>query len=489
MVGTVRQSVSQIPAVAEMTSDDLELERYILDLALQPLDRFDGFVQIEQYLLSALRYQLNYTCYALAMAQYTRTPAFTGYLAEAQANLIEKMCDKRVWGYWAHECLIGYQRWNPDPIVFANVMYTGFFGVMLGLYETLNDDRRFSQPGALTLRWSKDTQYEYDFRSLCEAIVHNMDISKHDPMYPCEPRFIYPMCNTFSLNTLLMHDRMHGTDFTADRIDRMRQAFRRHKYLRKDGRFLSGTGPLKLQIPAAVGNDAVMAYWLHFTMPEQAARSWKILRDKLVRIEDDDVKIEANLLDTLDVGNYSRGDGMSRASLMCAANEFGDSELAGAVEASLDKRYKVVRRNGARAYAGISSWGNGAHVLARFTRENGIRDLLAGVVPNEWTTGPILAKAAYPDVLVARAVTDGSALDLVLRPGNSGGRTTLGIERLVPERTYSVRGGVDETVTADAHGHALVKIDLDDRLEVVLSPTHLRSSATVPGSAKTGAKL
>ena len=286
-----------------------------------------------------------------------------------------------------------------------------------------------------------------------------------------------------------MHDRLHGTDFTADRIDRMLQALRRHKYLRKDGRFISGAGPLKLQIGPAVGNDAVMANWLHLTMPEQAARAWQMLRDKLVRIEADDVKIEATLLDTLDVGNYSRGDGMSRASLMCAANEFGDPELADAVEASLDKRYKVVRRNGAQAYAGISSWGNAAHVLARFTRENAIRDLLGGVVPNEWTTGPILAEAAYPDVLVARAVTDGSALDIVLRPGNSGGRTTLGIERLVPGRDYSVRGGVDETVTADADGRALVKIDLADRLEVTLRPTSLRSSTTAPASATTGPKL
>jgi len=44
----------------------------------------------------ALRYQLNYTCYALAIAQYVYTPAFTGYLTEAQANTIEKMRDKRV---------------------------------------------------------------------------------------------------------------------------------------------------------------------------------------------------------------------------------------------------------------------------------------------------------------------------------------------------------------------------------------------------------
>jgi hypothetical protein len=55
--------------VGELTPDDLELERYLLDLTLQPLDEFEGFSHIEQYLLSALRYQLNYSCYALATAQ------------------------------------------------------------------------------------------------------------------------------------------------------------------------------------------------------------------------------------------------------------------------------------------------------------------------------------------------------------------------------------------------------------------------------------
>lgn len=96
--------------VRELTPDDLELERYLLDLTLQPIDRFDG------------RYQLNYACYALCLAQYNYTPAFTGYLTEAQANTVEKMRSKRVWGYWAHECLVGYQRWDPDPIKFANVI-------------------------------------------------------------------------------------------------------------------------------------------------------------------------------------------------------------------------------------------------------------------------------------------------------------------------------------------------------------------------------
>lgn len=455
--------------VGELTADDLELQRYLLDLSLQPIDRFDGFSHIEQYLLSALRYQLNYTCYALASAQYNYAPAFTGYLTEAQANTIEKMRDKRVWGYWAHECLVGYQRWNPDPIVFANVMYTGFLGVMLGVFETLND-ARFSEPGALTLRWNDDTEYPYEFGSLCEAIVHNMDISSHGPLYPCEPRLIYPMCNAFSLSTLLIHDRIHGTDFGAGRVEQMADAFRKHRYLRKDNRFIAARGPLKFSMGPSVGNDGVMSYWLHFTMPEQAGKTWDNLRRNLIHITDDDVKIDATAWEMLDPGNYSTGTGVSRVSVMAAAKEHGDDEMADALEKSLDKRYKVARQNGARAYTGISSWGNAGHVLARFTTEGSMADLLAGQVPQPWRSGPVLAQAAYPDVLVSRAVTDGRALDMVLRPGNGGGRTVLAIDRLAPGHDYVLAGAVEETVTADSAGRSLVAVDLDDRTEVVLRP-------------------
>jgi hypothetical protein len=156
----------------------------------------------------------------------------------------------------------------------------------------------------------------------------------------CEPRLIYPICNAFSLATLLMHDRLHGTGFSTDRIDQMGQAFHKHRYLRPDNRFLAARGPLKTFMGPSVGNDGVMSY----------------LRENLVRIEGDDVKIDATGWETLDPGNYSRGTGVNRVSVMAAAKEFGDDELADALEISLDKRYKVVRQNGARAYTGISSW-------------------------------------------------------------------------------------------------------------------------------------
>jgi len=81
-----------------------------------------------------------------------------------------------------------------------------------------------------------------------------------------------------------------------------------------------------------------------------------------------------------------------------------------------------------------------------------------------------LKAAAYPVVLVAKAVTDGSGLDLVLRPGAGPARTTLEIARLQPGRTYRVTGATVDSLVADAHGKALLDIDLLRRLEVRLVP-------------------
>jgi hypothetical protein len=101
------------PPVTESTPEDLAALRYALDLGLQPLERWDGFRTIDQFRESALRYQLQFLQYALATSQYTRTPAFTGYLSEAQRNAIEKMLQPKVWKYWrASHCRTRCGRWS-----------------------------------------------------------------------------------------------------------------------------------------------------------------------------------------------------------------------------------------------------------------------------------------------------------------------------------------------------------------------------------------
>jgi hypothetical protein len=84
----------------------------------------------------------------------------------------------------------------------------------------------------------------------------------------------------------------------------------------------------------------------------------------------------------------------------------------------------------------------------------------------------VLAGCAYPDVLVAQAVSDGDDLRLVLRPGAGDGRQTLALSRLLPGRTYDVAGALQTSVEADRAGDALVDVDLRERLEVHVTPRH-----------------
>ncbi|WP_043655854.1 linalool dehydratase/isomerase domain-containing protein [Nocardia thailandica] len=461
------------PTVTESSPEDLAFQRFVLDLALQPLDRFDGFDKIEQIAGSALRYQLNFIGYGLSMAQYTRTPAFTGYLAEAQRNAIRKMCDRRVWSYWATESLLGYARINTDPIRHANVMYTGYFGVMLGFYETLNADDTFDRPGSLRLAWSRRTVHSYDFERLCRAIRANMLERPNCPQYPCEPHLIYPICNAFAFNTLLMHDRLHGTELTGDLIDRIRRSYLHDGWRTRSGRFIPGRLGPSLTISAPVlGYDGGMVAWLNATMPDLARGTWHTIRDRFVRFDGQEVRLRGSARTRVDLGNYNmvNGDGMTRVFVATAAAEMGDTALAEALNRSLTQNNRLVERAGARRYAGVSTTTNAHHVLARFNRPDGLRDLIRGVVPEQWRTGPILADAAYPDVLVAKAVTDGAALDLVLRPGAGSRRVRLGLRRLIPGRDYAVSGATEDAVRADLQGEAVIEIDLGDRHPVRISP-------------------
>ncbi|MEU4416888.1 hypothetical protein ACIBEH_21825 [Nocardia salmonicida] len=462
-----------MPTVTESSPEDLAFQRFVLDLALQPLDRFDGFDRIEQIAASALRYQLNFIGYGLAMAQYTRTPAFTGYLAEAQRNAIVKMCDKRVWSYWATESLLGYARLNTDPIRHANVMYTGYFGVMLGLYETLNADTTFDQPGSLRLRWSKSRVHDYDFERLTRAIRTNMLLRKDCPQYPCEPHLIYPICNAFAFNTLVMHDRLHGTELTGDLVDRIRHSYLHDGWRTRNGRFIPGRLGPKLTISAPVlAYDAGMVAWLNATMPDLARDTWNTIRQRFIRFDGTDVQLRGPARSRVDLGNYNvvNGDGMTRVFVATAAAEMGETDLADALNQSLAEHNRLVDRAGAQRYAGASTVTNAHHVLARFARPDGLRDLIRGEVPQQWRTGPILGDAAYPDVLVAKAVTDGTALDLVLRPGDGPRRVRLGLQRLIPERTYQLTGAVEAAVIADSDGTAVIEVDLGGRHVVRVSP-------------------
>ena len=458
--------------VTEHSEDDLAHLRYALDLALQPVDRFDGFTRIDQFREAATRYQLNALGYGLSMSQFTRTPAFTGYLAAAQRNTIEKMLDRRVWSYWALENAWGNLRLGRDPIANSdNIMLTGFYGVMLSMYESLNDDR-YSQPGALTFRWDDATAFVHDYPGLVSAVRRSMTAAPFT-LYPCEPNWIYTVCNTFGMNTLLGHDRLYGSDHFPELEARLRHSYE-HEFLRPDGRIIgvrSENYGLSWNFWSGSAVQLTTAYWLHAALPDVAQRTWWLVRDSLDKRPDGGAVLPRSVANRIDPGNYRLGTEVyGMAATLMAAREMGDDEWADAAMRSLERHAESSPTTGARRYAGGSVLANLYANLGRFGRHSAVRDLLVFGPPEAWRAGPVLAEVGYPEVLVARAVSDGSRLDLVLRPGSGAVRARLGLAGLAANRTYDVRGAVESDVVASAAGTAELHVELDGRLEVAVTP-------------------
>ena len=98
------------------------------------------------------------------------------------------------------------------------------------------------------------------------------------------------------------------------------------------------------------------------------------------------------------------------------------------------------------------------------------RKTIAEGPPEGSLGGPILADAKYPDVLVARAFSNGNDLDLVLYSGAKPGPQKIRIERLRPEAKYSVRNGAENTFAADRNGAASLSVELQGRTPIHVLP-------------------
>ena len=131
--------------------------------------------------MEAYRYQLGYMAYALALAQYHKTPAYRELYQKALDNLIQKMIRKDVWYYWQNTSK-GFTTADPpqrgrglgwlDPVVEKNIMYSGHLINMVELYHMLYRDDRYDKPKSITFRWNlfekvKDI-FEYDGNKLAE---------------------------------------------------------------------------------------------------------------------------------------------------------------------------------------------------------------------------------------------------------------------------------------------------------------------------------
>ncbi|MDX1696131.1 MAG: hypothetical protein R3208_20360 [Ketobacteraceae bacterium] len=462
---------SGLPRVDELPASSAPLLRFILDRALQPLDTFHGFDRIDEFREAAKRYQLCNSSYALSLLQYNHTPAFRGYLSQAQENLSLKMQDHRCWSYWRYENLWGNFKSNPDPMAFDNIMYYGWYGAMLGMNASNEANHRFSEPGAIRLEHPKGQVFSYSFHDICEIIYKNFKRSEFC-LFPCEPRWIYPMCNNFGAVSLILHDRLYGTNYWADVGERyIRQLS--DEFITLDGRVLAirdyRTG---LTVPGLTSSmaDAAAAYFMTPVAPDLARRSWEILRHDFITQSSQGIQLKTNGWDNIDFGNYRPSKATTYGLIAAAAREVGDTEISDLMLDKLDATHSNRIIDGIQHYDGASVSAHAVIFCARNMRPNGLHDLINVGMPRPWQDGPLLEKAAYPKVLVTRAVSDGKALELTLVPGQNAAKEPLTLSQLQPGRTYRVTGAEERQLTAGTQGRATIHVVLDSTKQVVITP-------------------
>jgi hypothetical protein len=103
-------------------------------------------------------------------------------------------------------------------------------------------------------------------------------------------------------------------------------------------------------------------------------------------------------------------------------------------------------------------------------RKGNWRNMVLEGLPEVYRNGPRLAEANYPEVLVARAVSDGAALEAVIHPGAGNRRVRLGLDQLIAGRSYRAVGAVDQAIVADPLGRADIVVDLEGRHELRILP-------------------
>ena len=455
----------------EMSLQHLQRLRFALDRALQADDGFLGFEHRDQYQTAALRYQLNFLGYGLALTQARFTPAFAGYATSAQRKLLLKQGQHRVWSYWVLENLWGNLRCDPDPVARENIMYTGFVALQIALFQASTGCTDFSSTGALRLTHPRGPIYSHDFASLTASLAQAYQPSAYY-LIACEPNWVYPLCNMMGASALLAHDAQHGQARWATHA----AAFRHHL----EAEFLDGWGryvPCRsartgLALPAIGGVMplAMPCYFLNALAPDLAHRQWLLLRRRLF---DGNGRFRRQAFWPIDTGNY----GFSRASAYTAtalaAAELGDEAVHAHCLNALEAECPSVLKDGVIHRAKASVWAHGVELMALAGVRGGFRRMVTAPLPTPGAEkGPTLEGLAYPEVLVAAAHADAQtgSLHAVLYGGLGDGEHRVTVSGLPAHAPYRVEGARVHQVQTDGLGCVSLAVLLQGRTCLSLRP-------------------
>jgi hypothetical protein len=274
----------------------------------------------------------------------------------------------------------------------------------------------------------------------------------------------------------LTGDRIFGTE---SRHELVRELKPMHisEMMCRDGTVHAGrVTPLGIRIPVYTCNHvtAIWGWMASAFFPDLSRRVWAMLREECVTFDaNGEITLATESYDRMDTGNYRKSEAGIHAQFLVLAREHGDEEVANAIIRKLDREFERTDDNGTVSYAKSSNVNNATIVMGCLLRNGDVRSMVNEGPPAGAMRGPLLGGIAYPDVLVAKAVSDGEDLTLVLYgAGGANSRQSLGIDRLRPGKRYTVTGGADEvrSIEADAKGHADFDVELRGRTEIRLVP-------------------
>lgn len=99
-------------------------------------------------------------------------------------------------------------------------MVSGYVLLAAALYQITTRDDRYTKKGSMEFVVTENARYKYDLGSIADAVFRNMDQNRWS-LYPCEPNWIYTLCNLVGISGLVASDKVLGNNYG----DRLKERF------------------------------------------------------------------------------------------------------------------------------------------------------------------------------------------------------------------------------------------------------------------------
>lgn len=501
---SVKADLRWVDAIPALDAAQAGSMRRMLNLAGQLPDDWSGMMgrSTLQEDFGALRFQLAYMSYALALTHVHHLPAAPGFFQPAFDRLIDKMLSPDVWTYW-HYVGTGNGPFNKslgelpaswNPVETDNIMYSAYIQSMAMLYHYLFRDAKYARDGALTfsvnpLFWGQGGKnFAYDECSLTEHLYWNM-VERGYLGIACEPNCVFQICNQPAILGFRFHDLVYGGSIAQDVTEGYLRAWEDFGVLTPEGHYtmmVQEKERVAISPPDAPWVDFWMASLMHAWNPDFVEQHYPAqLARWSVDGPDDTLWIRPAISLTQSGPPLTSARDFGWAAV--CASEVGDTETRDRLLAYADRFLNPAWSDGGYYYKRRDEWfdaegrlaamephtGNVLLGLARLNVPGGFRKLYDGPLGDEHFSQPVLV-SIDPDIDIHRArfASEHRALVLRLVPLAAGAvRAKIEIGNLVggeaPLILCSGQSFIGESMILDGRLH--LDVGLEGPTDLVLS--------------------